>query len=143
MSIPKRKKSNTEGQLWESESEMGITTMFSNFPISTISSNGHFSSAIIFTTKNFRFLPKQPVSAWNSVYQVERASDWAACFTFCWVCNMLALQSSSIPHYNSDLKRLRLTYSDTHVLRYLLSPTEKLGASRDEALEHCTGTGES
>jgi hypothetical protein len=57
---------------------------------------------------------------------------------FVGVCNMLDSQSSSIRHYNGSLKRLRLTYSDTHVLRYLLSPREKLGASesRDEARDH-------
>jgi hypothetical protein len=76
---------------------MVITTIFGNFPISTISSNGHFSSATIFTTKNFRFLPKQAVSTRNSAYQ--RASDWEACFSVCWVCNKMALQSSSNRHY--------------------------------------------
>jgi hypothetical protein len=44
-----KKKSNTEGQLWESKSEMGITTIFENFPISTNCSIGH-----LFLLNNYR-----------------------------------------------------------------------------------------
>lgn len=117
---------------------MVITTIFSNFPISTISSNGHFSSASIFTTANFRFLPKQAVSAWSSAYNVLATEQPVSVFVgsaACWPCKAAAFDTTIVE------KRLRLRYSDTHVLRYLLSPTEKLGAPRDEALEHCTGTG--
>jgi hypothetical protein len=119
---------------------MGITTIFGNFPISTNCSNGHFSSEMIFTTKNFRFLSKQAISAWNSAYQVERAMSGLKHV------GLAKQQQLTLQWYYSSFKQLRLTYSDTHVLRYsraqvLTESDKKLGASRDEALEHCTGSG--
>jgi hypothetical protein len=115
---------------------MVITTVFGNFLISTISSNGHFSSASISKTKNFGFCETSCFS--NSAYNVLATGQPVSQFVgsvACRPCKAAAFNTTIV------MKRVRLTYSDTHVLRYLQSPTEKLGASRDETPEHCTGTG--